>query len=126
MNQPRVLVVDDHPINLKLVSVLLRTEGFAVRTAGNVQQASASMAEELPDIVLMDIQLPGTDGLTFTRQIRADERTAQLCVVALTAYAMPDDRTRALDAGCDDYIAKPIDTRTLPQRLRDALARRRG
>jgi two-component system cell cycle response regulator len=114
-----VLVVDDNAINLKLISVLLRTEGYSVRTASSAEEAWVSMQEQVPDLVLMDIQLPGMDGLSLTRKLRAEPSMRNLRVVALTAYAMPDDRQRALDAGCDAYIAKPIDTRSFPRLVRE-------
>ena len=77
-------------------------------------------------MVLMDIQLPGIDGLALTRRLRKDPRTRDLLIIALTAYAMVDDRRRALDAGCDDYVAKPIDTRSFPEFVRRHLEERRS
>lgn len=126
MSAGDVLVVDDNATNLKLVSVLLRTEGYNVRTATSAEEAWVSLQQLLPDLVLMDIQLPGMDGLTFTRKLRAEPNMRDLRIVALTAYAMPDDRQRALDAGCDAYIAKPIDTRGFPRLVRELLDARRG
>ena len=126
MSPGAVLVVDDNPTNLKLISVLLRTEGYDVRTAASAEEALLRLREALPDLVLMDVQLPGMDGLTLTRQLRADPRTSRLGIVALTAYAMPEDRQRALDAGCDEYIAKPIDTRAFPQLVRTLVDAKRG
>jgi two-component system, cell cycle response regulator DivK len=109
-----ILIVDDHPINLKLARVLLSAEGYEVRTAEDVTQALAVLAEYHPRLILMDIQLPGVDGLELTRRLKADPATRDILVVALTAYAMKGDAERALDAGCDGYVPKPIDTRALP------------
>ncbi|HEX6243011.1 MAG TPA: response regulator [Polyangiales bacterium] len=126
MSERGVLVVDDNATNLKLITVLLRTEGYSVRTASSAEEAWGSIQAALPDLVLMDVQLPGMDGLTLTRKLRADPSMQQLRIVALTAYAMPDDRQRALDAGCDAYIAKPIDTRGFPRLVRELLSKSRG
>jgi two-component system, cell cycle response regulator DivK len=109
-----ILIVDDHPTNLKLARVLLSAEGYQVRTAEDAAQALAVLQEFHPRIILMDIQLPGMDGLELTRRIKADPATGDVIVLALTAYAMKGDAERAMAAGCDGYVAKPIDTRTLP------------
>jgi len=109
----RVLIVEDNPVNLRLAQFLLEKRGFSVRKAGNGAECLAEMARELPDVVLMDIQLPGEDGLAVTRKIRSDPRLAGVVVVALTAHAMAGDRERILGAGCDGYIAKPVDPQNL-------------
>jgi CheY-like chemotaxis protein len=111
----KVLIVEDNPVNLRLAQFLLQRSGFNVRKASTGAECLARMAEELPDIVLMDIQLPGEDGLAVTRKIRSDPRMANVVVVALTAHAMQGDRERFLGAGCDGYIAKPLDPATLAQ-----------
>ena len=109
-----ILIVDDNPLNLKVVRVLLTVEGYDVRTALNADEALALLRTFHPRLILMDIQLPGMDGLTLTRHLKADPATRDIRVVALTAYAMKGDDQKALDAGCDGYITKPIDTHTLP------------
>jgi len=124
MARESVLIVDDNPGNLKLLSFLLMKKGYAVRTATNADEVLAAMNELIPRLVLMDIQLPGVDGLTLTRMLRTDPRTRDMVVVAVTAYAMKGDKQKALDAGCDAYITKPIDTRSLPATLDAYLARR--
>ncbi|MBI3325786.1 MAG: response regulator [Nitrospinae bacterium] len=121
-----ILIVDDNPANLKLVRVLLTTEGYDVRTASNAENALAVLETFRPRLILMDLQLSGADGLELTRQLKADPATRNIIIVALTAYAMKGDEQRALDAGCDGYIAKPIDTRTLPDVLAGYLARTRS
>ncbi|HWQ15668.1 MAG TPA: response regulator [Roseiflexaceae bacterium] len=109
-----ILIVDDNPLNLKLTRVLLRGAGYEVRAAVDAEEALAALATFRPRLILMDIQLPGLDGLELTRRLKADPATRDIVVVALTAYAMKGDEQRAREAGCDGYIAKPIDTRTLP------------
>ncbi len=117
-----VLLIDDQPMNLELAQELLEMDGYAVRTAGDADEALAVLAGGFrPRLILMDIQLPGMDGLELTRRLRADPAQAGVVIIALTAYAMVGDRERALAAGCDGYIAKPIDTRAFSHTLREAL-----
>jgi CheY-like chemotaxis protein len=113
----RILIVDDNPTNLKLVAVLLSAEGYEVRTAADAEEALAELARERPRLILMDLQLPGMDGLTLTRRLKADPATQDIPILALTAYAMKGDEQKARDAGCDAYITKPIDTRALPGQI---------
>ncbi|MBI3387911.1 MAG: response regulator [Deltaproteobacteria bacterium] len=113
----RVLVVDDNPTNLKLVSDVLAFEGYDILKAADAEEAQVILSRVLPDLILMDIALPGMDGLTLTRKVKADPRTHHVRIVALTAFAMKGDDQKALDAGCDGYITKPIDTRALPQQV---------
>ncbi len=107
-----VLIVDDHPINVKVLRLTLEVAGYTVRTAGSADQATAVMASFRPRLILMDIQLPGVDGLELTRRFKADPETRACVIIAVTAYAMKGDARRALDAGCAGYITKPVDTRT--------------
>jgi CheY-like chemotaxis protein len=108
-----ILIVDDNPANMKLVRVLLSGEGYDVRTALDAKEALAELKMSKPDLILMDIQLPGMDGLELTRKLKSDPATQDIKIVGLTAYAMRGDQERILAAGCDGYIPKPIDTRTL-------------
>lgn len=110
----KILIVDDNPTNLKLVSDLLEFENYEIFKAVDAEQAQIVLAEVLPDLILMDIALPGMDGLTLTRKLKAEERTRHIRIVALTAFAMKGDDEKARAAGCDGYITKPIDTRSLP------------
>ena len=105
MNPPRVLIVDDEPTNILLAGFVLEADGFIVASAADAQQALAAIATCRPDLVLMDIQMPGTDGLTLTRRLKLDPATRQITVVAFTAYAMKGDEVRMRAAGCDGYIA---------------------
>ncbi|HEY3364661.1 MAG TPA: response regulator [Symbiobacteriaceae bacterium] len=121
MNKPPVLIVEDNPSNLKLLKVLLTAEGYEVRTAIDAQEALAVLADFLPRLIFMDIQLPGIDGCELTRRIKADPRLAAIKVIAVTAYAMKGDEEIALAAGCDAYVPKPINTRELPHLVRKYL-----
>lgn len=114
MTGATILIVDDNPINLKLARVTLRGEGYDVHAAADAEEALALLERIHPRLILMDIQLPGMDGLELTRRLKADATTSDIVILALTAYAMKGDEQRAHEAGCDGYIAKPIDTRTLP------------
>ena len=106
---PRVLVVEDNEKNMKLFCDVLRATGYETLEAASGEAAVALAAERAPDLVLMDIQLPDIDGLEALRRLRADERTAAVPVLALTAQAMQGDRERFLDAGFDGYLSKPVD-----------------
>ena len=108
-----ILIVDDNPANMKLISFVLKSRGYAVRTASNAKEALAEIAWFPPRLVLMDIQLPDIDGLELTRRLKAEPATRAIIVVAVTAYAMAGDEEKARHAGCNGYITKPIDTRTL-------------
>jgi CheY-like chemotaxis protein len=114
VSAPWILIVDDNPLNLKLARVTLETEGYNVRTAIDAEEALKMLGGQLPIVILMDIQLPGMDGLELTRQLKADAATADVAIVAVTAYAMNGDEQKALAAGCDGYIRKPFTTGALP------------
>ena len=116
--QARVMVVDDHALNVELVRFILDAEGFAVALAGDAQQALALLPGFAPDLILMDIQLPGIDGLVLTQQLKADPATCHIVIVAFTAYAMKGDEARMLAAGCDGYISKPIEVATFAAQVR--------
>lgn len=122
----RILVVDDNPTNLKLAADLLEVEGYTVDRAYDAEHALQAIARRRPDLILMDVALPGMDGLTLTRQLKADAATRSICIVALTAFAMKGDDQKARDAGCDGYIPKPIDTRKLPVLVAKMLAAAEG
>jgi CheY-like chemotaxis protein len=109
-----ILIVDDNETNLKLLRWLLEKKGYEVHTASDAAAARAAIRTVRPKLVLMDIQLPDVDGLTLTRELKADPGLRDIPVVAVTSYAMKGDHQRSLDAGCDGYITKPIDTRQFP------------
>jgi CheY-like chemotaxis protein len=109
-----IMIVEDNEQNLKLVRDLLQYNGYETIEARNAEDGVALAAERRPDLILMDIQLPDADGVTALGRLRADGRTASIGVVALTAFAMTDDRQRLLQAGFDGYLEKPIDVRAFP------------
>jgi signal transduction histidine kinase/CheY-like chemotaxis protein len=119
-----VLVVEDNAVNLKLARNLLRARGYRVLEAQSAEEALKVLRKQVPDVVLMDIQLPGMNGLDATRRIKADPDTAHVPVVALTAHAGEDDRKRALAAGCDGYISKPISLNRLAADLAEVIRAR--
>ena len=113
----KILVVEDNAVNRRLAGFLLRSKGYEVREAGTAAAALEAAAADRPDLILMDIQLSGMDGLEATRRLKADPATRDIPVVAVTAYAMPGDREKALAAGCAGYITKPIDTATFVEQV---------
>ncbi len=119
----RILIVDDNATNLKLMMYLVKAQGYEVDTAGDATAALDRIRDHRPDLVLMDLQLPGVDGLDVVRRLKADPATRDIAIIAVTAYAMKGDREKAIAAGCDDYVTKPIDTRTLPALIASHLAR---
>jgi CheY-like chemotaxis protein len=116
----RILVVDDNVANLRLFELLLRST-YAVETATNAEEALAAVCRCKPDLILMDLGLPDIDGLTLTRRLRTAYTNGVPLIVALTAYAMIEDRDRAMAAGCDGFISKPIDTRTFSMTIEQHL-----
>jgi CheY-like chemotaxis protein len=120
---PLVLVVEDNEVNQMLTAAVLEREGFAVDLARTSNEAMELLRARTPDIILMDVQLPGMDGLAFTRKLKADPATAGITIVAVTAHAMAGDREQTLAAGCAGYISKPIDTRTFGYQVREFLGR---
>jgi two-component system, cell cycle response regulator DivK len=122
MGALRVLVVDDNTLNIELVSFVLGADGFEVASAIDAEQALAQLPVFAPALVLMDIQMPGMDGLELTRRLKADAATAHIIVVAFTAYAMKGDEAKLREAGCDGYISKPIDVGRFAAQVRQHLA----
>jgi len=118
MNAGRILIVDDNPTNLKLASDVLECAGFEVLLAEDAEKALAFIQRARPDLVLMDIALPGMDGLTLTRRLKIDSATKDIRIIALTAFAMKGEEGKVREAGCDGYIAKPIDTRRFLEDVR--------
>jgi len=125
MARERIVIVDDSPLNLRITQLIFEKAGYEVHTAVDGADALKVITDFMPQLVLMDIQLPGIDGLEVTRQLRNDPANNSLIVLALTAYSMKGDERRALEAGCDGYIAKPIDTQTLTATIRSFLDKKR-
>lgn len=109
----RILIIEDNPINMKLAVLLLQKEGHDVLQAVDAEEGIRLARAQLPQLILMDMQLPGMDGLEASRLLKDDARTCGIKIVALTALAMSGDRERAATAGCDGYIPKPIHYREL-------------
>ncbi len=116
-SERKILVVEDNPQNWELVEFLLEDAGYAVRLAADAAEMRRELAVGLPDLVLMDIQLPGVDGMALVSEIRAMPEAGKLPVVALTAHAMRGDRERFIAAGFDGYISKPIDVATFADQV---------
>ncbi|HEY3157396.1 MAG TPA: response regulator [Vicinamibacterales bacterium] len=110
----RILVIEDNPLNLELVRALLEANGYEVIDSGNAEEGIERARTEKPQLIFMDLGLPGTDGFAATQLLKADAATRHIPVVALTAHAMKGDDERARQAGCDGYLTKPIDTRSFP------------
>ena len=121
-----VLIVEDNDKNMKLARDLLQFHGFAIIEATSAEDGLTLARERHPKLVLMDIQLPGMDGVTALGHLRAGEETKTIPVYAMTASVMKEDRERFESAGFDGFIMKPIDVRAFPQQVRDAIARGRG
>ncbi len=109
MPSKRILLVEDDFMNMRLAQHILEGEGYTVLKAANAHEALTQIEAILPDLILMDVQLPDMDGMTVVRMLRENTLTKNIIILALTAYAMKGDKERMLRMGCDDYISKPID-----------------
>ena len=114
MSDKNVMVVEDNEKNRKLMRVVLKAKGYNIIEAATGEEALNLLKNQKPDIILMDIQLPGIDGLTLIRQIKASVITKDIPIIAVTAYAMKGDEQKILDTGCNAYVSKPINTQELP------------
>jgi CheY-like chemotaxis protein len=121
MTTKSLLIVDDNPENLKLILMVLATSGHELVTATDAILALHAIEQRTPDLILLDLQLPGMDGLELTRRLRANAHTRAIPIVAVTAYAMKGDEDKARDAGCDGYLVKPIDKRLLREVVKSYL-----
>lgn len=118
---PWILVVEDNEANQMLARAVLEMGGYRVEIAGSAREADDVLRTIVPDLILMDVQLPGIDGLTYVRRLKAQPSTSRVPIVALTAHAMPGDRDLALAAGCAGYIAKPIEVGKFADQVRQFL-----
>jgi CheY-like chemotaxis protein len=118
----RILIVEDNPANRRLSTVLLRSAGFETEAAADAEEAEAAIQAHLPDLILMDLGLPGRDGYALARDLRARAETRAIPILAVSAFAMRSDERRALEAGCAAFLSKPIDRLTLLGQVRSLLA----
>lgn len=121
---PLILVVEDNEMNLRLTRALLVRAGYRIAEAGSLAEARERLRQMRPDLVLLDLGLPDGNGLALLDDLKSNDASTGIPTVALTAYAMPGDRERALTAGCVNYLTKPLNTRTLVGHVSAALARR--
>lgn len=121
MKAPRALIVDDNALNVTLAQVILSADGFEIESAADAQEAAEKIKTFGPALILMDIQLPGVDGLELTRRIKAQPSTQHIVIVAFTAFAMRGDEAKMRAAGCDGYISKPIDVNRFAAQIRSLL-----
>lgn len=119
--QPLILVVEDNLTNQLLATTVLARDGFETMVADSPDEALERLKSRRPDLILMDVQLPGMDGLTFTRHLQSVPEAAGIPIIAVTSHAMVGDREKAMEAGCAGYMTKPIDTRTLSEEIRGHL-----
>jgi len=119
-----ILIVEDNPINLKLAKVLLSAEGYEVHVAINAAEALQVLTSCHPALILMDLQLPGKNGLDLTRELKSDPNCKDIVIVARTAYAMKGDEAKAKAAGCDGYMTKPISVATFPGQIADYIKKK--
>ena len=117
MGGEKILLVEDNPVNRRLAEFLLRSQGYKVLEATTAQEAFELLKAERPDLIVIDIQLPGIDGLEAARKLKQDPTTCNIPVIAVTSYAMKGDREKALEAGCVGYVSKPIDKTIFVQEI---------
>jgi two-component system, cell cycle response regulator len=120
----KILIIEDDPISLRLASAVLQAGGHVVMLAISADQAINSMKAVRPDVILLDMRLPGIKGLAVAQQCREEAATRDISIIAVTAYSQEYDKARAMKAGCDAYIVKPINTRTLLQQIEEVVAAR--
>jgi CheY-like chemotaxis protein len=120
----KVLIVEDNPMNMRLIEMILKSDNYLLLKARDGEEALAIAAIDHPDLVLMDIRLPRLSGLEVARRLRKNGKLGHIPIIALTAHAMKGDEEKAIEAGCDGYVSKPIDTRRLPKLVADMLSGR--
>lgn len=118
---PKILMVEDNEMNVNMLSRRLQKRGYQVITAGDGNQGHSLAQSENPDLILMDISLPGMDGWELTRLLKSNEATRHIPIIALTAHALVTDREKASEAGCDEYETKPIDFERLTRKIESLL-----
>lgn len=121
MTEPRVLIIDDNPLNVELATYVLEDAAFVVHAIADAADVMDRIRAFRPDVILMDIQLPDVDGLALTRLLKADPSTHNIAIAAFTAFAMKGDEAKMRAAGCDGYIAKPINIATFASQVREVI-----
>ncbi len=122
----KILIAEDNPQNMRLVEMTLRNRDYTLLRATDGREALDIARRELPDLIIMDIRLPGISGLEVTRKIRENPATSRIPIIGMTAYAMKGDREKLMEAGCDAYLSKPINTRELPGVITVMLGRQKS
>jgi CheY-like chemotaxis protein len=117
----KVLIVEDNPLNMRLIEMILKAKNYTLLKATDGQEALDMATREQPDLILMDIRLPTVSGLEVARRLKKKQAFSYIPIIALTAHAMKGDKEKAIEAGCDSYVSKPIDTRELPKLVADML-----
>ena len=120
----KILIVEDNPRNMRLITMTLRTKDYELFEARDGEEALDLAMRQQPDLIIMDIQLPKVNGLEVTRKLRQTPAFSHIPIIALTAYAMKGDKEKTIDAGCDAYLPKPINTRQLPGLIAEMLQQR--
>jgi two-component system, cell cycle response regulator DivK len=126
MGKGRILIIEDNVDNLDLVRFLLEQEDYEVIQARDGRRGMDLAAAEHPDLILLDMSIPEVDGWKVARQLKDDPQTNSICIVALTAHILPGDRKKALDAGCDGFISKPLDIPNFVEQVSEYLEKSRG
>lgn len=118
----KVLIVEDNPLNMRLIEMILKSDDYVLLKATDGEEALAIAAIDHPDLILMDIRLPKVGGLEVARRLKKNGALSHIPIIALTAHAMKGDKEKAMEAGCDSYVSKPIDTRQLPRLVASMLS----
>jgi len=118
----KVLIVEDNPLNMRLIEMILKSDDYVLLKATDGEEALTIAAIDHPDLVLMDICLPKLSGLEVARRLKKTAALSHIPIIALTAHAMKGDEEKAIEAGCDSYVSKPIDTRQLPRLVASMLS----
>jgi len=121
----KILIVEDDPLSMKMLRILLRPYGYSLLEATDGEEALKVARSDKPDLIIMDLRLPKVSGLEVTRQLRQMSDFSHIAIIAITAYAMKGDEEKAISAGCDAYLAKPINTRELPGLITEMLLQRK-
>ncbi len=121
----KILIVEDNPQSMRLMTMILKAKGYSLLTAGDGEEALDTATRERPDLIIMDMQLPKKSGFEVTRELKKMPEFSHVPIIAITAYAMKGDREKCIEAGCDGYLSKPINTRELPQIIAELLLKRK-